>query len=328
MEDNALRYRPDVPGGHVESYFLKANSPGGHRALWIKHTVLVPAGRPQDAVAEVWALAFHRGDRRFPIGLKATVPFGEARFRASPFLAEHPNAVLEPGRSRGEILTDAHHLRWSLDFTCSGDPYRPFPFERMYEGGFPRSKTLTPCPDAWFRGAFEVDGERWVLSGWPGMQGHNWGKGHAHAYAWAHCNAWEGEESAWFEGLSGKVLVGGRLTPWITVGALHLDGETYRFDGPRAMLSREVSVSNDRYRFRVVSLGAELTGVIAARPEEMAGLYYENPDQAMTYCLNSKIASGRLLLRRRGRPDVDLRSEQFALEIGTRDPDHPVRMLA
>src|SRR5512139_2680509 len=118
MEDNALRYRPGVPEGHVESYFLKANSPGGHRALWIKHTVLAHAGgRPEDAVAEVWALAFHRGDARFPIGVKATVPFAEASFRASPFLAEHPNAVLEPGRSRGEIVTGEHHLQWSLEFT-------------------------------------------------------------------------------------------------------------------------------------------------------------------------------------------------------------------
>ena len=43
--DNLVRYRPSA-AGHVESHFLKANSPDGERALWVKHTLLAPKGRP------------------------------------------------------------------------------------------------------------------------------------------------------------------------------------------------------------------------------------------------------------------------------------------
>ncbi len=55
-----LRYRG---GGHVESWFLKANEPGGRRALWLKNTVFARAkGERGEALvppmAEAWAIAF------------------------------------------------------------------------------------------------------------------------------------------------------------------------------------------------------------------------------------------------------------------------------
>jgi hypothetical protein len=60
----------------------------------------------------------------------------------------------------------------------------------------------------------------------------------------------------------------------------------------------------------------------------MAGLHYANPDGAMTYCLNSKLARARIQFEARGRPPLFLSSRAAALEIGTRDAEHGVRMLA
>jgi hypothetical protein len=48
----------------------------------------------------------------------------------------------------------------------------------------------------------------------------------------------------------------------------------------------------------------------------------------MTYCLNSKIARGRLRIELPGKPALELRTDSAALEIGTKDPNHGVRMLA
>jgi hypothetical protein len=58
----------------------------------------------------------------------------------------------------------------------------------------------------------------------------------------------------------------------------------------------------------------------------MVGLYYQNPDGAMTYCLNSKIARLTLRLRPRQGEELVLASSAAALEIGTRDPEHGVEM--
>ncbi len=324
--DNAPRFRPGDGRGHVESYFLKANSPGGSRAIWIKHTILVPEGRPEAAVAEVWAVAFHRGDPAFPVAVKATSPLAAARFRGSPFRAEHEHGVLEIGRARGEIKTQGHAIGWSLEFDATGPTHYPYPLASMYTGRFPRTKSLTPIPDTGVLGAVEVDGQRWVLSGWRGMQGHNWGPEHTPAYAWVHCNAFEDGSEAFVEGMSGRVRVGPALTPFISVFALHVEGRTYRFDGPQAILGADVGVDPSRFRFRAEGHGAELTGVVSARKDEMAGLVYENPDGSRVYCLNSKIASGRFVLAREGRAPIELRSRQAALEIGTQRVDHGVKI--
>ncbi len=336
--DNAPRYRLDDPRGHVESYFLKANSPGGNRAIWIKHTVLIPAGKPEAAVAEVWAVAFHRGDRGFPVAVKATTPLSAARFRASPFRAEHDFGVLEAGRARGEIKSHGHTIGWTLELDGGGPTHYPYPRASMYTGAFPRTKTLTPIPDTAVLGAAEIDGQRWMISGWRGMQGHNWGPEHTPAYAWIHCNSFEVERrggdaramhdgaTGFIEGMAGRTRVGGGLTPWMSVFAMNVDGHTYRFDGPRAMLLSDVGVDPHHFRFRASAPGAELTGVVLARRDEMAGLVYENPDGTRVYCLNSKIASARFLLDRHGAPPIELRSKQCALEVGTTRVDHGVKI--
>ena len=63
-----------------------------------------------------------------------------------------------------------------------------------------------------------------------------------------------------------------------------------------------------------------------AHEDDMVGLYYPNPDGPMTYCLNSKLARAHVRLDIRGRPPVSLHSRAAALEVGTRDSEHGVRM--
>jgi hypothetical protein len=331
-EENALRFDPAGPGGHVESHFLKANSRDGRRAVWVKHTVFAPPGGAADAVAEVWAIAFDREHPgQFPVGGKVTVPFTEARVGTSPFEVVAGGAQLRSGHAVGAIESNGHRLRWDLRYDASAPPFRPFPSERMYRGSFPKTKTVTPCPDGQFSGEVEVDGERWAVDGWPGMQGHNWGRGHADAYVWAHCNTWDGPSEsagAWFEGFSGRVRLGPVMTPWLSLAALHVGGRTLRFDGPASMLARGIQVGVDHWRFRLRQGDAVLHGELMADKDAMAGLHYANPRGPLTYCLNSKLARGTLRLEEPGRPDLELTSDRIALEIGTHDPAHGVRMVA
>lgn len=325
--DNTVRWDRGDRRGHVESHFLRAVSPDGARALWIKHTLLSPAGRAGQGVAEAWAIAFERG--RPPVGAKSTYPIDRARFGDDPFRIETGDAALEPGRARGTAESGGHRIGWDLSFDTTGPAFHPFPLERMYKAPFPKSKTLTPYPDVRFDGAFDVDGERWHVVGWPGMQGHNWGRSHAHAYAWAQCNSWTDGAGgrAWFEGLSARVAVGPVITPWLSVAALHVEGETHRFDGPSAMTSRRVEVEWYRWEATLSKRGATLRVAVEAARDDLAGLHYENPDGSMTHCLNSKLAHGTIVLSRGSRPDLVLASDRFALELGTKDRDHGVPMI-
>jgi hypothetical protein len=317
--DNALR-TPDSAQGHVESHFLKANSADGTRALWIKFTSLLP-----QQVGELWAIAFDRRGAEI-LARKRTFPLRVQRAEAEPFRIELPDGALTEGATQGDLGV----LRWQLRYTL-GDTFRPFPLAWMYRGAFPRSKSLTPSPDARFDGWFEVAGERWQVDGWRGCQGHNWGTSHAHAYAWVHCNALAESpdgpaiEGAWLEALTGRVRLGPVLLPFMTVAGIRLDGRLHHFAGPRALLRSEIGLDTRSLRLSVRHGGDRLQAEL--RSTHFAGLRYQDPDGSELACLNSKLAEGRIRFTHRGRERV-FYTQQAALEIGTREPGHGVELLA
>jgi hypothetical protein len=323
--ENEVRHRPGVRG-HVESHFLKANSPDGQRAIWVKHTLLVPL--VGEAVAEVWAIAFAEGGRR-KVAEKASYPLAQAVLTRAPFGSTLPGSALHQGSARGQLES----LRWQLQFAADGAPFLPFRTARMYTGRFPRSKSLTPVPDTRMFGEVQALGERWQLDGWRGAQGHNWGQSHAHAYAWLHVNALSREpggpalEDTWLEALSGKVRLGPLVTPWLSVAGLRHQGRLFRFDGLSAMLSRKVAIDTRSYRFTLAQDGMTVSAEVSAHSEQLAGLRYEDPDGQSLSCLNSKLAHARLTLSHEGRSEV-LHSAQAALELGTRRADHGIALLA
>lgn len=325
--DNEVRYRGDrAERGHVESHFLKATSPDGKRAVWLKHTILSERGAPERATAQLWAIAFdRRGDRPRAVGAKRVVPIAEARFIATPFSSEVAGGRLDSTSSRGEV----EGVRWDLRWTPHAAPFHLFPLERLYTARFPKQKQLCPTPDATFGGWVEVAAERWEIDGWPGMQGHNWGVGNSDAYVWAQCNAWsDATPGTWFEGATARLRLGPVMTPWLSVMSLHSNGQLYRFDHPRAVFSRAVEVALYRWRFTAKQGPFTLEGHIHAQREDLAGLVYDNPAGPPTFCLNSKLAHGTLVLRRGKRRLVELSTDRFALELGTKDPSHGVPMLA
>ena len=336
-EWNAVRFDPAAGKDHVESYFLKANDPSGDRALWLRATIFATAREPDRPLAEGWAIAFdRRGGPARHVAVKHVLPFARASFDPSTLGVrwareqsggEPPEHVeLQPGRARGAIRTREHSIEWDLRFAGENRAIVPFFDRRMYTGPFPKSKLVTPVPDARFEGALTVDGERWAIEGWRGMQGHNWGRGHADLYAWCHTNVWEGEDELVLEGLSGRVRVGPVLTPLTTVVCVRYRGVSYDFTRPMVIWRAHGDVTTRRWSFSAEAPHSRIEGMVEARAEDMVGLYYANPDGAMTYCLNSKVASARVRFEPKGRAPLTLTSRAAALEVGTRDADHGVRM--
>lgn len=339
MDPNAVRFDPRARGrGHVESYFLKANEPNGERALWVKATIFCSSVEPDRAVAEGWAIAFDkRSGKAKNIAVKHTLPYSSASFGASgldvgwaftpPSASREERMEIRPGKTSGFISRREQSIDWSLSFAGEASPFVPFPHPSMYTGRFPKSKTLTPYPDLVMNGEVVVSGERWEISGWRGMQGHNWGVGHADLYAWCHVNAWEGDtEELVVEALSGRVRVGPVLTPVLTLVCARYRGVTYLWNGPLELVRNHGDIGLRHYSFSAENGFARIEGSFESTTDDMVGLYYPNPEGPMTYCLNSKLSRANVRLSVRGRAPVVATSKQAALEIGTRDSEHGVRM--
>jgi hypothetical protein len=323
---NAVRYDAAKPAGHVESYFLKANSLDGKRACWVKATVFASHARPLQAVAEAWAIFFERDGTH--VAVKRSIPFADAVFsreRLGVQVGEHLR--LDDGVAQGSIEYGGHTI--GLDLKMSGEhaPVPLFGSPAMYSGKFPKQKLVTPRPDLRFEGTVTVDGERVDVSGWRGMQGHNWGRGHSDFYAWGHCNVWERtDDELVLEAASARVKVGPVMTPMVTLVSVRHRGVRYDFTGPLQMLRNRGEVSGRRWHFEAHEGAVRVEADVCAQSSDFVGLYYPNPDGQMTYCLNTKLGTARVRLEVPGRGAMDWITRCAAFEIGTRDPQHGVRM--
>ena len=96
----------------------------------------------------------------------------------------------------------------------------------------PRTKLLSPYPDARFSGRASFGDREVELDGWRGMVGHNWGAQHAERWIWTARHGLRGGPDAWFDGALGRIKLGPVTTPWIANGVLSLDGERHRLGGP------------------------------------------------------------------------------------------------
>lgn len=321
---NSVRFDPALGGDHVESYFLKLNEPGGRRALWLKATIL--AGRDRAPEAESWAIAFDREAGH--VAAKRVIPFADAKFSGDRLDVRVAELELETGRTRGSVVKGKDRIEWDLEFDASGQPLVPFPLERMYTGPFPSQKMVTPHADTRFSGTYRVNGAEVRVDGWRGMQGHNWGKRHTELYAWGHVNQWDNAEDLVLEGATGRIKLGPVLAPPMTLVCVWHQGKKYDFNQVKTLLRNKGTITTRSWRFEARSAEAHVHGELAADTDEMVGLHYENPNGEMTHCLNSKIAWGLLVLEPKDGPRVQARSSSAALEIGTKDARHGVKMMA
>ncbi len=326
---NGCRYAPagEARFGHVESWFTKLNSPDARRALWVKATLRVPDPRVHagGAVAESWAIAFERG--RPPRAAKHTVPLGAAELGALGLDLSVGALRWTPGRLVGQVEGDRHTLGFDLHYADPGPALAPLPHPRLYAGPFPSSKFVSPAPDARFTGSYRIDGTVVEVAGWRGMQGHNWGRRHAHRYAWGHCNQFDDHDDLWFEGVTAQVKLGPAVSPPLTVLCVSHRGVRHLFNRVRDLVRARGRFDARAWHFEAQSGTARLEGELTATAADMAGLRYDNPSGPPTFCLNSKIATGRLRLTVRGRAPFEAHTRAAALEIGTHSTDHGIPIL-
>jgi hypothetical protein len=336
---NAVRFERQGTD-HVESYFLKAVAPDARRALWLKATILSAAAEPASAKAEAWAIAFdHREPAHHHLALKHSVPLAAAAFSRRGLgidwqvSGSEDGMHLAPGSSHGAISMPAaeapaaRRIEWDLRFAGDERPLELFPYAWMLRGPVPPSKTVTPSPDLRFAGQVTVGAERWELDGWRGMQGHNWGRSHAERYGWCHCNQWDDGSELVLETVSARVRLGPVLGPALTALVIRLGGVDYPFNGLWQLGATRADLGLRRYGFTARGPHGCAEGLFEASTDDFVGLYYANPGGPTTYCLNSKLARGWLRAELGGRQPLELRTRAAALELGTRDANHGVRMF-
>ena len=315
---------PGVPekAGHYESFYLKLNQPGGGRAAWIRHTV---HKRPGEApTCALWFVLFDAA----AAGPRATKrQFGADELDASPgTYIRVADATLTDGRATGRVATDVLEARWDLSFSDTHEPFHHLPRGFLYRAPVPKTKFLSPYPDAVFNGQLEVGGDRIEVDGWRGMIGHNWGAEHAERWVWVQGSGFEGHSPEdYFDMAVGRIKVAGRTTPWVGNAMLMLDGEPHRLGGFGHVPSTEVSEEPTGARFELKGRGVKVAGSVRAPAKDFVAWIYADPVGPEHNTLNCSISDLDLDVELDGGPAERLSVKgAAAYEFGTRDTDHGI----
>ncbi len=311
--------------GHVEAWSLKASDPEGRRAISLRWTIWAGERDPRRAIAEAWAVAF--GTRHGHVATKTSVPFEAAAFRRASLGVTVDGAALSEASARGRVESGGRAIGYDLDITALEPVHWPAPSIPLPP--YPLQRIASPVPNARIRGVVEVEGEIWSLDGWPGMVGHQWGRAHAEAQAWGHCNAWDDGDDVVIEGFTARARAGPLPLRSRTAIAVRHDGVTSVLSGALSLVrptQTEGSISPRRWCFRARAPRLEVDGEMWADTDDLVGLFYQNPDGTTVHCLHTKLAHAEVTLRFEGRAPKALRSRQAALEIATNELHHGVRM--
>ncbi len=322
---NRLRHSAGSPEGHYESYFVRANHPTRRLAFWLRHTIFSPQGRPHDALGELWAIVFD-GERGQHVAVKQEVPLADCRFDDRPLRITLPGAWLDQHAAQGGCASGAHRIEWDLRYGGAAPALLLLP-PSLYDGSFPKAKSLVSQPSVQFTGHLAVDGQRLELDRWLGSQNHNWGRQHTDRYAWGQVAGFDGHDDSFLEVASAKLRIGPWWTPWITPLVLRHHGREHRLNGLWRSLRARASVQGFEWRFDASDDVLRVQGRVSADAADFVGLRYANPPGGIKHCLNSKIARCELQLDyAAGARESLLSARRCAFEILTDPSGHGIAL--
>jgi hypothetical protein len=320
-EYNNARYVPGQKKGHYESYFLRANHPSRPLAFWIRYTIFNPHNNPGRALGELWFMFFD-GETGKHAAAKQELPIGQCRFSGDSLDVAVGNATLVRGALKGAIKNDRAQASWDLSYNGAEAPLFDFP-EGYYYRGFPKAKVLVGLPLAAFRGELLVNGKKIKIENWTGSENHNWGSKHTDHYAWGQVAGFENSMTTFLELATARIKIGPLWTPFMTPLVLRHAGKEYALNNLGSTLGR-ASFKYFDWNFKAEGDDISLQGNIRADRRDFVCLPYYNPPGGTKFCLNTKIAACRLIIKRRGiaRPEVLETHHRAAFEILTDSDDH------
>ncbi len=249
----------------------------------------------------------------------------QCHFARDQFAVQVGESELGPLALRGAGAAGNHAIAWDLRYKGEQPPILLLP-PNLYEGGFPKAKTLVGLPLAIYSGELIVDGQTISVDGWVGSQNHNWGSQHTDLYAWGQVAGFDNAPDSFLEVATARLKFGPVWTPPFTPLALRHGGQDYMLTAlPQSLRSRG-AFTYFRWTFAAETRAVKIMGTISAPPEAFVGLRYGNPPGGSKQCLNSKIAACELVVldKESGQRQSLTTAHRAAFEILTDDAAHGI----
>jgi hypothetical protein len=310
---NQRRWRDDQRGVY-EVWYLTWNDPATEHGFWLRYVIEQPVAGHGEPRGELW---FARFDPRQPartFGIHKHVPFATVAAGEAPFVLSIGGCRLSHGSAEGSLAGDGHDVQWQLRWEPAAEPLRVYPDLMYLREGIAPTTPLMPNWHVPLTGTLVVDGETHRFDRVAMGQTHLWGKKHGYAWAWAHCNDFDGDPDARLELIAGRIHRRGITTPNLLALALDVGGEQYRFNQLRHFVTNRIAFETGQIQLTARSGTARLVGELRCAPESLVLARYLDPDGSEAFCANTEIGDATFRLYRR----AGLRWREHCTLIATR----------
>ena len=227
----------------------------------------------------------------------------------------------------GGVEDVAWDLRWS-PATRAYQSVHPL----LQRVGAAQTVLVLPQADVSIDGHVELGGETIELARVRGGQAHIWGRKHARAWAWVHCNELADADGrpvddTFLDAVSAVVSRFGREVGPSTPVVGRLNGHDFESTSPLRILRNRSSFELTSWRFEASDRRRKLVGAVEAPKEQLAGVTYHDPDGELAYCYNTEIASLRLEIQERGRVTKLTSAGRAHFEYAQRTPVPGIELL-
>lgn len=332
--DNGMAWQHQP--GHYEVWYLTLTHRASRTGFWIRYTLRSPSapalgrGGAGDTppYAQVWFAQGDSQDSSRTFGINHRFPIEALTTTERPFnLQIGENRLWRAGLSGG-LRGNGRDVSWDLRFLPVTRTHFHLPTPLYVKGGsLVPTVVFSPNLSIPVRGTITVDGKRYEFDGDPAGQTHLWGRKHAYAWAWGHCNAYDIEGGsrlpkatpAVLETLSVRMRRGPVVVPLtlFTVYPDGLDGEALRFTDWAALPFTRSDYRTGHYSLSGENLFHRVEALFSCQPDDMVRTEYIDPDGAPAYCHFAAAASCRLTLFKRLYPGAKWQqTRQLATEHG------------
>ena len=294
----------DGEAGHYEVYYLTFTEPATGIGFWIRYTMVAPLpDTGEDATCSLWLCAMDPAQPARNVGVKSSLPVASLTARTNPFHLHVGDAWLSDHGMAGAIERDDARYSWDLEWTPRLEAYgHVHPLLRAAR--LAKTVLFLPHPDLEVSGTVYLGDRKIEVSGARGGQAHLWGSKHASRWAWVHCNDFTADHGtapmgSFVDGVSVFVPRFGRELGPNTPFVGRVDGTDLHSTGPLAVTRNPSEFDLGGWRFEARSRDVRVQGDVSARPEDLVGVTYHDPDGELAYCYNTEVADMRLEVFRR-----------------------------
>jgi hypothetical protein len=298
---DANRMRWNRKPGHYEVWYATLSHPPTTTGFWIRYTLEAPKPGHGEPYAQLWFARFDGDEPDRTFGINRRFPITELATSGVPFRVAIGDSELRHDGARGQLAGAGHVVSWDLTWLPSERVHLHLP-SVAYMGNWADTQVLSPNLNVSARGQIVVDGERYELNGVPLGQTHLWGKKHAYAWAWSHCNGFHDAPGAALETLTVRLRRGPLVLPKLTMLSLYLDGDTpdkIEFRELRHLPLARSEFGTGRYLLTATNTEYKIEAELTCRPDDMLLAEYVDPDGEPAYCHNTECADARVTVWRR-----------------------------